>query len=202
MTPETVDALKEVDRFHKNCRLLFNDMVASIEQKTLTETRANVLSPEGRYDVSSANISEHRCGYIFNHDGRLRFVFMLVKTQEDQIASDKSPGFRAMCQALKVDMVFPFLLVTGIFEPRSVDLASSSIYLRRHWLESTVMLNVPEPVYLTEPSTYSFDKVITITSPVGNPSWHCEHALFRIRWLSHITNSNEVETVVDELLTF
>jgi hypothetical protein len=200
MTPETVDALKEVDRFHKNCRLLFNDMVASIEQKTLTDRRTNVLGPEGGYEVYSANISEHRDGFIFDHNGRLRFVFMLVKTREEYITSDKSPGFKAICRVLNIDVVFPFLLVTGIFEPRSVDLASSSIYLRRHWLESTVLLNVPDTLYLVDPSTYGFDRVITIMSPTGTNSWECEQALFKIRQLTDITNSDGVETVVDELL--
>lgn len=38
MSQEIVNALSEVDGFHKDCMLLFNDIVASIRQNTLTDT--------------------------------------------------------------------------------------------------------------------------------------------------------------------
>jgi hypothetical protein len=199
VTQETVDALQEVDRFYKNCQLLFYDIVASIRQKTLRDRMTNLVGPEGYYAVWNTNESEHRSSFAFDHNDRVRFVFMLAKTHDAHIRSG-SQGFKAICRELNIDVVFPFLLITGVFEPRSMERFRNDLSLRRHWLESTVLLNVPDTIHLIDPSTYAFDKVLTIISPVGTNVWECEKALFRIQRLFDITNSEGVETAVDELL--
>lgn len=199
MTQENVDALREVDRFHKNCLLLFYDIVASIQQKTLTGRITNLVGPEGGYGVWNANESEHRCNFVFDHDDRIRFVFMLVKTHEAHIRSQSS-RFKAICRELGVDVVFPFLLVTGVFEPRDIGRFRNDLNLRRHWLESTLLLRVPDDIGLADPSTYGFDKWLTIISQPGTDSWQCEKALFRIQRLIDIKDSQAVEALVDDLL--
>jgi hypothetical protein len=46
MSQDIVKALSEVDGFHKDCMLLFNDIVASIQQNTLTGSIKGLVGPE------------------------------------------------------------------------------------------------------------------------------------------------------------
>jgi hypothetical protein len=151
MIQETVNALKEVDGFHKTCALLFDDIEAAIQRNPLTASMSKLLGPERWYAVEGANRSEHRGNFLFDHDGRIRFVFMLVKTHENYLRG-KSPGFEAICQHLKVDVLFPLLLVTGVFEPREVPPLTRNGWTYRRWLDGTLQLDLPNNDYLPDPS--------------------------------------------------
>jgi hypothetical protein len=199
MTQGLVNALVEGDRFHKNCLMLFDDLIASISDKTLRDNITDLVGPEGGYWVSNVRESEHRRQYVFGHDSRIRFVLMLVKTKEPDIRG--SSGYRAVCRQLGVDMVFPLLLVTGVFEPRDTTRFRNNLNLRRNWLSNTLLLGgVPETIRLLDPALYCFNQLLTITSPDGTDSWWCEKAAFKLRRLNDIRDSQMVEEVVDELL--
>jgi hypothetical protein len=197
MTQGLVNALVEGDRFHKTCLMLFDDLIASIRYKTLRDN-ITVLINEGGYRVEKVEESEHRRMYVFDHDSRIRFVLMLVKTKESDIRG--SSGYRAVCSQLDVDMVFPLLLVTGVFEPRDTTRFRNDGNLRRNWLRNTLLLGVPEGIRLLDPALYCFNQLLTITSPDGTNSWWCEKAAFKLRRLNDIRDSQMVEEVVDELL--
>jgi hypothetical protein len=122
MSQDIVKALSEVDGFHKDCMLLFNDIVASIRQNTLTGSIRDLVDPELWCNIEDRPRdhtinSEHRGNFLFDHDGRMRFVLMLVKTHEDHLRN-QSHGFKAICRQLGIDVLFPLLLVTGLFEPQ------------------------------------------------------------------------------------
>jgi len=201
MMEETTDALKEVDRFHKNCLLLFEDLVDSIRKRLLADRITDIGYPDGWYQVRNANNSEHWRHFIFEHNDRIRFIFMLVKTNDEHLRSGQSHGFKAICHTLGVDAVFPLLLVTGLFEPRTIKRFREDLNLRRNWLGNTLLLRVPDNVQLAEPSSYGFDKLLTVMSQDGTDPWSCEKAVFKIRRLIDIKDSRAVETVVDDLIT-
>ena len=100
MSQEIVKALRDVDAFHKNCQLLFHDIESSIRQNTLLETIKDPVVFQLWCMVeraTNASNSEHRGNFVFDHDDRIRFVFMLVKTHENHLRS-QSAGFKAICQ--------------------------------------------------------------------------------------------------------
>lgn len=201
MTNDYINALKQVDHFHKNCLLLFDDIVALIREKTLSDNLVDLTYPEGSYQFLKATESEYRRQFIFDHNGRIRFIFMLVKTKEEHIRG-KSSGFKAVCSQLSVDVVFPLLLVTGVFEPRDITRFRTQQNVRRNWLDNPLLLRVPDNILLAEPFSYCFDTLLTVMSRDGADSWWCEKAMFKIRRLIGIQDSHAVETVVDDLLLF
>lgn len=196
---QLVNALGEVDRFHKNCQLLFDDLIASIREKTLRDSITNLVGPEGGYWIGNANDSDHRRQFVFDHNGRIRFAFMLVKTKEEHIR-DQSSGYKGVCSQLGVDMVFPLLLITGVFEPRDITRFRNDLNVRRNWLNCTILLRVPENIALLDPSFYCFGQPLTITSPDGTNSWWCEQSTFKIRRLIDIKDSQMIDEVADDLL--
>jgi hypothetical protein len=201
VTNSVFNTLKQVDLFHKNCLLLFEDIIACVRAKTLSSNMTDLLGPEGSYQFSNATESEYRRQFIFDYNGRIRFVFMLVKTKEEHIRG-KSSDFKAVCSKLNVDVVFPLLLITGVFEPRDITRFRAQYQVRRNWLDNPLLLRVPENIRLAEPSSYCFDSLLTVTSPEGTDSWWCEKAVFKIRRLIDIQDNQAVETIVDELLIF
>jgi hypothetical protein len=203
MSQDIVKALSEVEGFHKDCMLLFNDIVASIRQNTVTGSLKGLLGPEHWYAVEDtpavrAIESSHQGNFVFDHNGRMRFVFMLVKTAENYFRR-QSPGFKAICQQLNVDVLFPLLLITGVFEPQTPGLPPS-LEVYRHWLASTLLLGVPQTVQWPDPATYVLNELRTIKIPGGNGSQWCETAVFTIRRLTDIRDRQDVETIVAELL--
>jgi hypothetical protein len=183
--------------------LLFNDIVASIRQNTLTGSMKSLLGPEHWCDVvDRPNVhaidSGHQGNFVFDHNGSMRFVFMLVKTAENYFRL-QFPGFKAICQQLHVDVWFPLLLVTGVFEPQ-VPGSSPSPQVSRDWLASTLLLGVPQTAQWPDSTTYVLNELLTIKIPGGNGSQWWEKATFTIRQLTDIRDSHEVEKIVAELL--
>lgn len=208
MNQETADALKVVDHFHKDCALLFEDLVRCIYEKPFTKALAT--GQAGYYSVgaNSAGVisSSHQRVLVIDksvNDGptnRFQFAQMLVKAHEDHLRGDKSPNFKAVCQRLGVDPVFPLLLVTGVLEPRDVSRSRFlDSKLGRQWVGHTLLLYVPQDIRLLSPDCYRFGEWLTIESKPGTDSWYCEKAKFKIRRLLEIHDSREVEKVVDEL---
>jgi hypothetical protein len=205
MSQEIVNALSEVDSFHKDCMLLFNDIVASIRQNTLTDSIKDLLGPE-HWCVVEDNPkgrtidSSHQGNFVFEHNGRMRFVFMLVKTAENHFRR-QSPGFRAICQQLGVEEVlFPLLLVTGVFKPDEAPRWRYNHENYRRWLESTLLLSVPQTAQLPDPTSYALDNSLTIEMQGGDGTQWCETATFTIRQLADIRDSRKVEEIVEDLL--
>jgi hypothetical protein len=200
MSQDIVNALSEVDGFHKDCMLLFDDIVASIRQNTLKGVIKPLVGPERWCDVKQNAIdSDHQGNFMFDHDGRMRFVFMLVKTYEGYIRS-QSAGFKAICRELGVDVLFPLLLVTGVFEPREVPRSRYNDDNYRNWLHSTLLLRVPENEHWPDPTNYALDKTLTIELQSRNGTQWCEKARFTIRRLTDIRDSRKVEEIVEDLL--
>jgi hypothetical protein len=206
MSQDIVKALSEVDGFHKDCMLLFNDMVASIRQNTLTGSIKDLLGPEHWCVIEDnsrgrAIDSSHQGNFMFDHDGRMRFVFVLVKTAENHFRL-QSPGFKAICQQLSVEVLFPLLLVTGVFEPHEAPRWRYNHENYRRWLESTLLLSVPQTAQWPDPTSYALDKLLTIDMPGGDGTQWCEKARFAIRRLTDIRDSKGVEKIVAELLSY
>jgi hypothetical protein len=200
MSQEIVNALRWVDGFHKNSMLLFDDTVASIRQNTLTGIIKPLVGPERWCDVKQNAIdSDHQGNFVFDHDGRLRFLFMLVKTSEGYIR-DQSPGFKAICRELHVDVLFPLLLVTGVFEPQEVPRWRYNDDNYRRWLHSTLLLRAPENKHWPDPTNYALDKLLTIEVQGGDGIPWCEKARFTIRQMTDIRDSHDVDKIVAELL--
>jgi hypothetical protein len=205
MSQETVNALSEVDGFHKDCMLLFNDIVASIRKNTLTGNISDLVGPENWCVIEDNRRdrtvdSSHQGNFLFEHDGRMGFVFILVKTH-DIYFRRQVPGFKAICQQLGVDVLFPLLLVTGVFEPREVPRWRNNDERYRRWLDSTLLLSVPHTVQWPDPKNYALNKSLTIKIPGGDGSQWCEKATFTIRRLTDIRDNRKVEEIVEDLLT-
>ncbi len=124
---------------------------------------------------------------------------MLVKVKEEQIRG-RSPGFKAVCQQIGIDIVFPLLLITGVFEPRDIQRFRNDANVRRNWVYHTLLLEVPDNIPLANPNTYCFNENLTALSLEGTDSWWCEKAMFKIRRLVDIKDSQAVEGVAEELL--
>ena len=209
MSQEIVTALSEVDGFHKDCMLLFNDIGASIRQRILASNIRDLVGPEHWCNIADhprghAIDSEHRGNFVFDYNGLMRFVLMLVKTHENHLRS-QSLGFKTICPQLSVDqigadVIFPLLLVTGVFEPREVPRWRYNDERYRHWLDSTLLLSMPQNVQWPDPTNYALDKSLTIEMPGGDGTQWCEKAKFTIRRLTDIRDSQAVENIVAELL--
>jgi hypothetical protein len=204
MSQHIVKALSEVDGFHKDCMLLFNDIVASIRQNTLTGSIKDLVGPEHWCVVEDnprgrAIDSSHQGNFVFDHDGRMRFVFMLVKTAENHFRR-QSPGFKVICQQLGVEVLFPLLLVIGVFEPYEAPHWRYNHENYRSWLESTLLLSVPENELRPDPTSYALDKLLTIEMQGGDGTQWCERARFTIRRLTDIRDSRKVEEIVENLV--
>jgi hypothetical protein len=128
----------------------------------------------------------------------MRFVYMLVKTHENFLRG-RSAGFKALCQELKVDALFPLLLLTGVFELRVPGFRVAT-YVYEEWLNSLLQLRMPDTMQGPAPSTYCLDTLLTIEMQGGNASQWYEKALLKIRQLTDIRDSQAVENIVLELL--
>jgi hypothetical protein len=177
--------------------------VASIRQNTITDNIKYLLNPEQWYAVKDeparhAIESSHEGDFVFYYGGRMRFVFMLVKTAEYYFHL-QSPGFKAICQQLNVDLWFPLLLVTGVFESHAPGLPPTLDVYRR-WLASTLLLGMPKNEHWPDITSYALDKRISIQVQGGEGTPWYEKATFTIRQLTDISDIHEVEKVVAELL--
>lgn len=205
MNQDTVTILKEIDRFHKECALLFEDLVKCINEKLLTDTFESLPlgKVEGYWVAWNGKASAYKRVLIINKKDtdRFQFVQMLVKTHEPDLRGAESPGFKAVCECLDVDPVFPLLLVTGVFEPRDVSRFRNNKDVRKHWVDQTLLLNVRQDLRLLSPDCYRFNEWLSIESEPGTDSPFCGKAVFKIRRLLDIHDSQDVEKVVDDLFS-
>ncbi|HNR13320.1 MAG TPA: hypothetical protein PKM59_08410 [Thermodesulfobacteriota bacterium] len=203
MSQEIVQTLREVDRFHKCCALLFEDLVASVKEKTkLNEQMANRLGPpDEALQMWESKDSWHLRRYIFEHDEKPFFAFMLVKTPDKQLVEGRSPKFKAVCRHLDVDISFPLLLITGVFEPKDkIAFRTCDNNQKRNWIGHTLLLNVPEGIYHIDPSSYRFESQITIERLENAGPGYCEKATFLISRLLDIKDNTRVNEIVEIML--
>ena len=76
--------------------------------------------------------------------------------------------------------------------------ATSTLY--QQWLNSLLQLSVPDTMHGPPLSTYRLDTLLTIEMQGSNTSQWYEKALLKIRRLTDIRDSQEVENIVAELL--
>jgi hypothetical protein len=75
MSPDpNVQALKEVDKFHKNAALMFEDICASIQQTALVANITLWPGPEGQYGIWNSKDSKHKRLFIFEYANKYRFI--------------------------------------------------------------------------------------------------------------------------------
>lgn len=115
MDNRTVEAMQAMDKFLKNCLLLFDDFVAVIKERTLKSASVQLLLEERSYLVSTSAWSAGSGRVILDHDGQCTFGYMLLKTSEDSLRA--SDLFKEVCGELNVNPVFPMIFVAGVIEP-------------------------------------------------------------------------------------
>lgn len=195
-----VEPLRGADAFHKNVNLMFDDFVASIREKTLSST-ITVRHEEKGYWVWNSRESEHKALFVFESASQFRFIQVLVKVHEDPLTKQGSK-YKKVCATLEIDPVIPLIFVYGIFTPRDVQGFVGDANRRRNWANNTVLLGVPADfeVELVDPSSYAWNKLITVQTPPGTNSWYCEHATVKLRPLIEFRDQNDINVLVDDLL--
>lgn len=201
MSSETIKAISSVDIFHKNCSLLFEDIVATIKSKTISDNTIDLLRPEGNYWVWDSKSSEHLKRFSFKHNGSLRFMSMFVKIKEESLQSN-STAYKMVCNELEIDPLYPLIIVYGLLQPRDVDLFKTELNQRRNWIDNTIMLNVPDDIVkqMSHVSSYSANKVIERKTLDEANSWYCQQSTIKIRPLLSIKDSSDIQNIVDDFL--
>ncbi len=201
MTPadSNVQALRSVDDFHKNAALMFEDIHASIQQRGLAANLTSRQGPEGQYGLWNSKDSEHKRLFVFEYAQKYRFVQMLVKIHDGKLRGGGTK-YKAVCARLEVDPVFPLLIVWGVFHPRDIGRFNGDGNVRRNWADNTVLLGVPDDITLADPSSYTWDGTVSVESPPGTDSWHCESAAVRLRRLTDIHDTRDVGNLVTDLM--
>ena len=108
-TNSFVKPLREADAFHKNVSLMFDDMVASIREKTLSSTITVRHAPERQCGVWSSTNSEHKGLFVFKSDSLFRIIYVLVKVSEELLQRQGSK-YKSVCAAIEIDPVIPLIL--------------------------------------------------------------------------------------------
>lgn len=200
MSNTTIEALKSVDAFHKNCQLLFDDLVSLIREKTLADHIRDLLGPEGGYCVWNSRESEHKEVYIFEHNEQIRFISMFIKNREENIKKN-SDGYKDICRELGIDIIYPFVLVFGVFKVNDRDRFINDRYLKFNWINNTLLIGLPENILaqLSRPS-YKLNETIEINMNGEVDSWYCNGAVFKIKSLFNIKDPCNLEEVANELL--
>lgn len=203
MATELVDSLRSVDLFHKNCFLLFEDIVSTIKENTYADNVTEFRWPEGMYQISNSKDSEYRRQYIFKHNDTIRFICLFVKLSESGMQKDCA-YYKQICkEALVVDPVYPLLVVYGVLKPRDLERFEKEHDLRRNWIDNTLLLELPDHIrQVTEiPIPYCFERELEIKTAYETDSWYCEHAVFKIKKLLDVKDSERVKLIVKDLLT-
>jgi hypothetical protein len=201
MDNQTVEALRAIDKFLRNCLLLFEDFVAMIKDRTLKSASSEVLPLELSYQVGRSTWSGGSGKAILEHAKRHTFGFMLLKTPDDALRT--SDSFKEVCGELNVDPVFPMILVAGVLVPKDPTLLrSEGPWYRRAALDDTVLLAnswgpPPKPSERTE---YKVGAVTSIKFDESQDWRRCQEARFRIWPLDNIPDSAVLEQVADEVL--
>ena len=78
-----VKPLREADAFHKNVSLMFDDIVASIMEKTLPSPMTVRTSTDRSCGVWSSTNSDHKGLFVFESAGKFRFIQFFVKVSDD-----------------------------------------------------------------------------------------------------------------------
>ena len=194
----TIKALKDVDEFHKNCLLLFDDLVSLIDEKTLADEVKNILLHKG-YSVWNSQESEHIDVYIFEHNQQIRFVCMFVKVCEKDLKNNCN-AYKQLCRKLKLNIKYPFILAYGIFKVRDKDKFEKDRYLKFNWVKNLVLINIPEDILdQLYHSEYKFNELLKLEANSKISSWYCNGAIFKIKLLFDIKNSSDIENLVNDL---
>jgi hypothetical protein len=195
---QTLEAVGAMDRFLKNCLLLFEDFVAMIKERTLKNASVEVLPLERSYLVGPSTWSGGGGKIILEHGGRCTFGYMLLKTPDDSLRT--SDSFREICGELNVDPVFPMILVAGVLVPKDpARLRSEGPWYKRAAIDDTVLLGNP-PAKPSDRTAYKIGSLISIKYDQTQDWRRCEEARFRIWPLEKIPDSKMLGEVADQTL--
>lgn len=193
-----IEILRDVDRFYKNLHLLFDDLTARLTEKTLlSDFQVLTESSRGWTNAVNSEICRH---LVFEHEGKIYFAGMLAKA-EDHILSKNSPSYKHVCAQLRVNPLFPLLLVTGSFEPSNPERFKNDSNMRWLWVYYTLLLRVPLGVKVADPSVYRLNAILDLPGE-SEEGWWSVKSRIKIRKLSDIVDSNVVDSVAAELLSF
>lgn len=198
-SPDLAKTLHEVDAFHKNLLLLFEDLVQCVKEKTCGDSVQHLTGPENEYHIARPNQSEFRRVWIFRHRERFRFVTMLVKAHDDHLSADNA-AYKAICRQLKRDPRFPLLLACGVFEPRDLERFTKDNWARREWVHNACLLKLQSAHEHTPISDVHFGGTLTLQSPEGSNSYWCEKAVISFHDLAGLTDSLKLSAMADRLL--
>jgi hypothetical protein len=194
-----IQPLREVDEFHKNAALMFEDIHASIQQRALGGTIIPWTGPEGAYGVWNSRDSEHKRLFVFAYADKYRFVQMLIKIHDEKLRG-KGRKYKAVCEQLQIDPVVPLIMVWGVLQPRDVARFNRDQNVRRNWADNTLLLGVPDEINLAEPSSYSWGATITVGSTDGTDSYYCEGAAVQFKPLTDIRDTRDIAFLTADLM--
>lgn len=198
---ELVTVLKSVDLFHKTCILMLSDFISYVKDRLLGK---NLFMWE---DVSGYGVwhkvSQHVGNFVFEHNNCLKFAFLLIKANEDAIRN--GPGYKDVCADLQVDLRFPLLFVTGVYQPLSsgnADQFRKDLNLRRAWPQHLLKLQVPDHVLqkVKCSSPYCFNQELSFETDPSVGNWWCNSAQFKIWRVTDIKDQKTLVKIADELL--
>ncbi|AEG14622.1 hypothetical protein Desku_1031 [Desulfofundulus kuznetsovii DSM 6115] len=200
MNEQLLRTLQDVDMFHKTCLLLFNDFTAYVRERLLGEN--TFAWQEANYIVWNHEKSQHVGNFVFEHKGKYKFAFLLIKVIEDKIT--RGPGYKEICSELGVDLRFPLLFITGIYRPRNVNDILKNLDLRRAWPHHLLKLELPDEILqkvsCSSPHRFEEELVFETDPSVGN--WWCNGAQFKIRRVTNIKDQQTLARIADELLEY
>jgi hypothetical protein len=199
MDKSTVEAISQVDIFLRNSMLLFDDLAATIREKTLRDNLSDLLPPERGYWINPGS-SEGYGRFIFDHDGRFRFAYMLLKTGDSLLKG--SASFKAICGQLDRDPVFPMILVAGTLEPRDPSqFRTTDGWYRKNAIHNTILLGgFSANTNLPAPAEYRMRSVIAFDLGVEVDARYCQKSRFQIWPLEEIPDSKVLGGVADQIL--
>lgn len=196
---ELLLGLGNIDAFHKNTLLLFEDFVALVREKTYKDLLKNLTGPENGYFIWNSSLSEHMRLWVFSHDDRFRFAVMLVATR-DEYLQEGQQRYKSMCNQLSRDPKFPLLLLCGVFEPRDKDRFNNDHNVRRNWVLNTTLIRTRDDQEHPDISELRFGDVLTLKSKEGTDSWWCEGAKYIINDLTSIKDATKLSEIASQFL--
>ncbi len=139
--------------------------------------------------------------WVFDTDGVIRFLTMLVKVHDRYFRGDASAGpYKDVCRQLKRDPRFPLLIVYGTFAPRDMQQFRQNNDVRRQWLKNAALLDLRPEHRMPTATDVRFGHTLTLESTEGTNSYWCERSDLVLWDLLSIRNSEDVAVVGRQLL--
>lgn len=198
-SPELTKTLHEVDAFHKNLFLLFEDLVQCIREKAYSETLQTAGYPEGTYGIGETNKSEFRRYHVFRHQNKVRFITMLVKTHEDYLNGGNT-AYKELCRQLDRDPRFPLLLACGVLKLCGQDILDTNTYARREWTLNACFLNLQNKYEISAPGEIRLENSLTLKNTDKSSPYGGSELEVSFHDLATLTDSLKLSDMAERLL--